>query len=160
MFPLVLAAQLSAPMPINQRVPDVRAIFTAQDFPDYLTGSRTVYTRTIVRPDGSIQGCTAEVSSGDAWLDAYTCKLIVKRTKFGPAKWSDGSPVYGVVRFPVGWGIRIRPPTRVQAMNAFASDLEISVNQLPKGADPVFGISLEVATDEKGRPQTCDLASL
>lgn len=158
MFPLFLAAQLSAPMPVNQRVPDVRAIFRAEDFPSYLTGSRTVYTRTTVRPDGSVQGCVAEVSSGDAWLDAYTCGLIVKRANFAPAKWSDGSAVYGVVRVPVDWAIRNSLPTREQSLKAITPDLELSVNQLPKGAGRLIGISLEVEADEKGKPQTCERA--
>lgn len=158
MFPLLLAANVTAPTPINQRVPDVRAIFRPEDFPSYLTGSRTVYTRTTVRPDGGIQGCIAEVSSGDAWLDAYTCRLIVSRAKFAPAKWSDGSAAYGVVRVPVNWAIVIRPPTREQSLKATAPDLELSVNQLPKGADPLVAINLEIGADEKGRPQTCEEA--
>lgn len=111
-----------------------------------------------MRPDGSVQGCVAEVSSGDAWLDAYTCGLILKRAKFAPAKWSDGSAAYGVVRVPVNWTMSNQPPTREQLLKASPADLEISVNQLPKGADPLVGISLEVAVDDNGRPQTCEEA--
>src|SRR4051812_28790294 len=91
MLLLALAAQLSLPAPANAHVHDVRELFSADDFPDYLQGHsslrRMVYTRTTVRPDGSVQGCTAEASSGDAKLDAYTCAIILKRAKFTPARW-------------------------------------------------------------------------
>lgn len=155
---LALAALLSMPVPVNGHVPDVRAIFSADDFPAYLQRagiSRIVYIRTTVRPDGTTQGCVAETSSGDPVLDAYTCGLIVKRAKFLPATWSDGTPVYGVIRVPVSWMISDAPPSEDDSLRATMPDLEISVNQLPKGAHSIVGVSLEIAADETGRPVTC-----
>ena len=155
---LALAAQLSLPVADNAGVPDVRAVFSAGDFPAYLQSagvSRTVYTRTTVRPDGTIQGCVAEVSSGDAKLDAYTCGIIVKRARFRPATWTDGTPVYGIIRVPVSWTVSIGSPTYEDALKTTVPDLDLSVNRLPKRAHSIVGISLEVAADESGRPVTC-----
>jgi hypothetical protein len=155
---LALAAQLSLPVPADAGVPDVRAVFFVDDFPAYLQAagvSRTVYTRTTVRPDGTIQGCVAEASSGDAKLDAYTCGIIVKRATFRPARWTDGTPVYGVVRVPVRWAVSNGLPSYEDSLRATVPDLELSVNRLPKGAHSIVGVSLEIAADESGRPVTC-----
>jgi hypothetical protein len=117
--------------------------------------SRIVYTRTTVRPDGSIQDCTAEVTSGDRKLDAYTCALIIKRARFLPAKWTDGSPAYGVIRVPVSWIIANGPPSNEDILRATVPDLELSVARLPKGAHKIAGVTLETAVDGKGRLVSC-----
>jgi len=156
---MLLAAQLSAPVPLNNRIPDVRVLVSYEDFPAYLVQQgelwRTVYTRTTVRDDGSVINCAAEVSSGDAKLDAYTCALIVKRAKFAPAKWIDGAPVYSVLRFPVSWTITNSMPSDEDRLKAVIPDIELSVNQLPKGAHKIVDIMLEVAADETGRVVSC-----
>jgi hypothetical protein len=152
------AAQLSLPVLVGGRIPDVRAVFSTDDFPAYLQGqivSLTVRAATTVRPDGSVQYCVAEGSSGDPTLDAYTCSLIVRRARFSPAKWVDGTPVYGVVRVPVRWVSNMGPPSEEEALRSGVPDLELSVNSLPKGARSIVGVSLEIAADEKGRPVFC-----
>ena len=114
MFWIALAAQMSLPLQIGTHYPDVRGVFSVDDFPGDFhghNGSRVVYTRTTVRPDGGIDSCRVEVSSGDKKLDAYTCAIIMKRAKFEPAKWIDGSPAYGVIRVPVSWTITDTIPT-------------------------------------------------
>jgi TonB family protein len=152
-----LAALASLPALVNGR-PDVRAIFTVDDFPAYLQQagvSRTVYTRTTVRPDGSLESCAVEASSGDTKLDAYTCALIVKRAKFRPATWSDGTPVYGVIRVPVGWTISNAPIPEEDRLKATTPDLELTLNKLPKGARSIAAVSLEVEADKDGRVVSC-----
>jgi hypothetical protein len=151
MFWFALATQLSLPVPINLSVPDVRDVFSVGDFPADLVkagDSKALLTRTTVRPDGTIQGCVAEVSSGDSSLDAYTCGLILRRAKFRPATWNDGSPAYGVLRVPVVWALS-------NEYQAVAPDLELSVNRLPDGARSPLALGVEVATDDKGRPSLC-----
>lgn len=150
-------ALASLPTLVNGR-PDVRAIFTVDDFPAYLQQaalSKTVYTRTTVRPDGSLESCAVEASSGDTKLDAYTCALIVKRAKFRPATWSDGTPVYGVIRVPVSWLISDAPIPEEDRLKATTPDLELSVNKLPKGARSIAAVSLQVEADENGHVVTC-----
>lgn len=158
MFWLALASQLSLPIPANARIPDVRAVFSYEDFPAYLVAegvSRTVYTRTTVRADGSTQGCAAEISSGDPKLDAYTCGIIIRRTRFSPAKWTDGTPVYGVIRLPVRWTVGNGPPSDEELLKDSAADVELSVDHLPKGAHSIASVTLQVGADEDGRPVRC-----
>jgi len=146
-----VAAQFSMPHPIG--VPDVRAVFSGPMYPRSLAEagvSGTVYTRTTVRPDGSIQGCVAEVSSGSTELDTFACRIILERAKFLPAKWIDGTPTYGVIRFPAVW--RLSADSSSMAI----PDLEVSVNQLPKGAHSLVTMRLAVAADENGHPVDCE----
>ena len=155
---LVLAAQLSVPLPSNTATKDVRALFSARDFPAHMLSSemsRTVYTRTTVRPDGSIVDCAVDISSGDKKLDEYTCSLILLRAKFMPAKWEDGSPVYGVLRVPVNWTITTHMPSHEERLKSSIPDLELLVNQLPKGARKIASVTLQVAADESGRVMAC-----
>jgi hypothetical protein len=156
---MMLAAQLSAPPHVSNHVPDVRALFSYTDVPDYLVRlgevSRTVYTRTTVRDDGSVQNCVAEVTSGDTKLDAYTCTLIVKRAKFVAATWVDGTPVYSVLRFPVNWTVTESIPPDEDRLKAVVPDLELSVSQLPKGAPRIVDVTIEVTADRDGRIVSC-----
>jgi len=159
MLLFALASLMSLPQPTNARLPDVRAIFSADDFPAYLQRegvSRIVYVRATVRPDGTLVSCGAEVSSGDSKLDAYTCELIVKRARFGVAKWPDGTPVYGVLRVPISWVISDSPLPVDALLNATTPDMEISVNKLPKGAHKIVSVELEVAADEIGNVVACE----
>jgi hypothetical protein len=154
MLLLALAAQLS--LPVGTRGPDIRTVFSSYDFPEYLQRAgvpRGVFTRTTVRPDGTVQTCAPEATSGDSKLDAYTCALIVKRAKFQPATW-DGSATYGVIRVTVWWVFG--PPVSKQAsMKANVADIDLSVDRLPKGAESIALTQLQVGADEKGRALTC-----
>jgi len=155
---IALAAQLSLPLPANGPLSDVRAVFSTDDFPVYVIQegvSRIVLTRTTVRPDGSIQSCVAERPSGDAKLDAYTCGLILKRARFLPARWIDGSPAYGVIRLPISWLVGDPALSEEDTLRAVPPDLELSVNRLPKGAHKIATVSLEVAADENGHVVSC-----
>jgi hypothetical protein len=155
---LALAAQLSVPTLTRAHVADVRTLFSFNDVPDYLVRQgevdRTVFARTTVRPDGTTEGCVAERSSGDPRLDAYTCALIVKRAKFLPARWVDGSSAYGVIRVPVRWQVTDAPYGNRPPANT--ADLDILVNRPPKGARQPVVVDLQVATDEGGHPVSCN----
>src|SRR4051794_14999578 len=103
---IILATQLSMPMALGVPIPDVRAIFSADDMPAYVQAAgvtRSVPTRTTVRLDGIPQDCGVERTSGDPKLDLYTCAIILQRARFSPAKWVDGSPVEAIIRVPVTW---------------------------------------------------------
>lgn len=155
---LAVASLMSVPKPINARMPDVRAIFTADDMPDYLQGPGiwVVYVRATVRPDGTLQSCGAEASSGNSKLDAYTCQIIARRAKFAAAKWPDGTPVYGVIRVPVSWAIADAPLPEGAMLQAMRPDVDLTVNKLPTGAHKVVGVELQVAADESGRIVACE----
>lgn len=156
---IVLAAQLSAPVAIDAHLSDVRGLFSYEDVPDYLVRagevSRTVYTRTTVRDDGSLENCAIEVSSGDTKLDAYTCALIARRAKLHPVKWIDGTPAFSVLRFPISWTVTDSIPSDEDRLKAIVPDIQMSVNRLPDGAPKILGITLEVRADEKGQIVSC-----
>ncbi len=112
---VALAAQLSAPVPI-----DFLKWWSPDDMPAYhqINGvTRWLTYRVTVKPDGSIQACDVEISSSDRYLDSLSCNIIKKRAKLAPAKWTDGSPVQGVFRGGVTWAVgddpppNLRPPT-------------------------------------------------
>jgi hypothetical protein len=159
MFWIALAAQFSIPLMIGAPSGDIRTVFSNDDFPAYLLRgpavSRTVYTRTTVRPDGAIQSCTVDVSSGDRALDSYTCGLILKRAKLRPATWTDGSAAFGVIRYPINWWVGDYPRSDAASVKAINPDLDLSVNSLPKGAPAVIGVELQVAVDSDGRISAC-----
>ena len=156
---LMLAAQISAAPAADDHLSDVRRLFVADDVPSYLVHSgevfRTVYTRTTVRDDGAFENCAVEISSGDKKLDLYTCALIAKRARLHPVKWLDGSPVYSVLRFPVSWVVTEGSGPSEDRMNGDNPDLELSVNQLPKGARKTVAILLELRADETGKILSC-----
>jgi hypothetical protein len=154
---ILLAAQLSG---LSSSHPtDVRGLFSYNDFPAYLSHigdlSRTVYTRTTIRDDGTLQDCSVELSSGDPKLDAYTCALIVKRGKFLAGRAGDGTALYTVLRFPVNWTITSSFPSREERWRAIIPDLELSVDRLPKGAKKLVDLTLENEVDDKGRIVAC-----
>lgn len=112
--------------------------------------ARRVAVRAVVRPDGTLQRCEIEATSGAPKVDAYTCGLIRKRARYSPARWNDGSPTFGVVRLSVIWLVGdARPPMDVP------DDLGIAVNQLPKGLRSPTSVRAIFAADEQGRPSSC-----
>lgn len=155
MFWILLGAQLSVPVPSNPRMHDVREVFDTNDFPQSVISagvSRVVYTRTTVLPTGVIRGCGIERPSGNALLDQYTCALILKRAKLLPARWTDGSPAYGVLRLPVSWTLAEAPmPHHWDEI----PDVDVNVNQLPKGASSPVVVRVQVAADVAGRISDC-----
>ena len=158
MFWIVLAAQLSAPISIGGRIPDIRTVFSADDMPVYVQQAgitRFVPTRTTVGPDGRPQDCGVERTSGDAKLDVYTCAIILRRAKFEPAKWLDGSPAYAIVRSPVTWSVN-GAPSDGEVEKAYPPDMTLSVNRLPPGAGKSVRLALMLAVDENGRVLSCD----
>jgi hypothetical protein len=101
------------------------------------------------------QDCAAERSSGDAKLDLYTCAIILKRAKFEPAKWVDGSPAYAIVRAPVTWAVA-GEPSESEVEKAYPPDMTLTVNQLPAGAGKRVKLGLMLAVNESGRIVGCD----
>lgn len=157
LFALAALSQFVSPVIDGQRSGDVRAIFSYEDFPPFLMrseGSWLVYSRTTVRPDGSIQSCGAEISSGDRRLDDYTCKIIARRAKFRPARWGDGTPVHSVVRLPISWIITDRSPAGL-ARDLPMPDLEILVDKMPVGAAPRVDVMLAASADDSGKIHEC-----
>jgi hypothetical protein len=132
---------------------DVGGVFTAGDTPDYVVSAgktRFVFTRTTIGPDGKAQDCAVERTNGKDQLGAYTCAIILKRARlFEAAKWTDGSPTYGIIRTRLTYAIDALPS------NAYPPDMEVSVNRLPAGAKKSVHVELVIAADENGRVVGC-----
>lgn len=163
LLPLTAAATAAGPAPSTvppaDHLPELRRLFTPNDVPDYLLRMGevdvTVHTRTTVRDDGSVQGCAIEQSSGVKGLDAYTCALILKRAKLAPAKWSDGTPAYAVLRFPITYRVTAMNSPPYGQSRSNIPDLDLLVNALPKSAHGAANLTLEAAADEAGRVLSC-----
>lgn len=65
----------------------------------------TVLARIEVGRDGRARDCTVTVSSGNADLDATTCRLIEKRFRYDPARDAAGRPVEDVAGWKQVWWI-------------------------------------------------------
>jgi len=149
------ATQMSMPLPI-----DALRVFSPDDMPGYVQSdgiNRFVPARITIRPDGKTQDCGWERSSGDPKMDALTCGIILKRARFGPTTWVDGSPAYAVLRTSVTWTIG-GPASETELRKAYPPDLELFLNQLPQGARSRINVLVIVAVDENGRAVSCNEA--
>lgn len=148
---LAAAAQLSAPVPKN-----LRKWFYADDTPSYLIAKRDglwlVSVRIGVRPDGAIDGCQVEVSSGLAQLDALTCSKILRRAKFVPATAADGSPAFGVYRRSITWAVSSAPR---DTSDARRPDVQVQVRELPPDVKSPTFVSVMFAVDRSGNIGSC-----
>jgi protein TonB len=74
----------------------VRGI-TGRDYPDAVRRSwprgGTVFLRLRIEPDGRPSQCDVMRSFGDPAADEWTCRLIVERGQFRPARNARGAPV-------------------------------------------------------------------
>lgn len=66
----------------------------------------TVGVRYVVAQTGRVTACQVRRSSGDRQLDELTCRLIVQRFRFRPARDADGAPFEAVVVESHSWDIR------------------------------------------------------
>lgn len=63
----------------------------------------TVSVRFTVGTDGRVRGCVVTGSSGNAELDATTCRLIERRFRYSPAKDAEGRPITEIVTTQYYW---------------------------------------------------------
>jgi protein TonB len=70
----------------------------------------TVYLRFVVAPDGRVSECAVTRSSGNAELDATTCRLIMRRFRYRPARDAKGKAIPDVIRGQHVWELGPEPP--------------------------------------------------
>lgn len=81
------------------------------DYPRRASKARaggTVITRFSVGTDGRASGCRVTTSSGNAELDATTCRLIEQRFRYEPARDGQGRPVAEVKGWKQTWWLEPR----------------------------------------------------
>jgi hypothetical protein len=150
MLILLAASQLASPAPIQ-----FDKWFSDDDYPsELLNSNETAFltvTQTLVDSTGRIVGCRIETPSANPKVDAIACAAILKRGRFVPARWSDGSPVAGVYRKLVRFMI---PGDRL----ADFSDVEVEVASLPAGTKSPALVQVAFASDANGKITDCGVA--
>jgi hypothetical protein len=148
---IALAAQLSAPVPTN--LPNW---FSYDDLPPYLIerepGHWLVGVRVTVGPDGAVQDCHVESTSGTERLDEFTCKRIEQRAGFQPGRSSDGAAVLGVYRAAIPWAVVDSP---FDSTLVSIPDVDVSVASLPAGLKSPALVRVMFAVDPDGRMHGC-----
>lgn len=67
-----------------------------------------VEVRFTIQPTGRVTGCRVSRSSGDASLDAVTCRLIEERFRFRPATNAAGAPIASQYGWRQSWWLERR----------------------------------------------------
>ena len=70
----------------------LRGALRNSDFPEGIGVGGRVSVRYVINIDGRVSDCKIDRSSGNAELDATTCRLITERYRFRPARDSRGRP--------------------------------------------------------------------
>ena len=84
----------------------IRGSIDDSDYPRGAVEARAsgiVYLRFTVAPSGRVSDCAVTRSSGRADLDSTTCRLIVQRFRYRPARDASGKPVPYVIRGEQDW---------------------------------------------------------
>ena len=151
MILLALAAQLSAPIPIK---PD--AWFTEGDIAAFLNlraqGVTGIDYGLNVAPDGKVQDCFIERSSGHVAMDRQVCGKILQNARLRPATDTAGRPAYGVYHGSVEWFNGDGEPPKAQPVRL----LDLTVASLPPKTASPAEVRVMFAVDTKGMPTSCE----
>ena len=97
----------------------VKGRIDGRDYPRSAVEARSqgiTYVRFTVGRDGRIKDCAVTRSSGHRELDDVTCRLILRRFRYVPARDAEGRPVEEVVRGQQDWDLGPeRPEVEVDA---------------------------------------------
>lgn len=95
----------------GQRARHVRGTIRDRDYPRNASRERvggTVTVRFTVQTDGRVRGCSVMQSSGNADLDATTCRLIEERFRYEPARNAAGEPIASETGWRQDWWLEPR----------------------------------------------------
>jgi protein TonB len=87
----------------------IRGHFTDADYPaeaEQVGAQGTVAARLTVGAKGRVTDCRIRASSGSEALDAVTCRIILKRFRFAPARDSSGAATTDIVEWEQIWSLR------------------------------------------------------
>ncbi len=108
---LAVAMSVAAPeIPATRARPKFGALLSAADYPGEAVRhgwQGDVVADLTISPEGRVSTCRIVTSSGHGLLDEATCKIMLKRAKFYPARDKDGRPVADTLRTPpINWRLR------------------------------------------------------
>ena len=126
-------------------------------------GSVTI--RIAVLKDGRVGDCVAAISSGNADLDAASCRLARERFRFRPATDRKGRPISSLATRRIVWTqpgpppapappgvtVRARP---VETPKLVLADYPEEAKRLRVGGD----VRMLLVVGADGRPKKCDIA--
>jgi TonB family protein len=102
-----------------------------------------------VGESGKVLNCSITNTSGDQLLDIQTCRVMLARAKFGPARDMQGQPIASVFRSRVRWAIDSGDPVKTVS----TADIELVVARLPDKAPKI--IETGVIVDASGKVEAC-----
>jgi|GEM_PF-801779 len=114
-------------------------------------GGRSGFQLTVSK-DGSPLACDIFISSGSVDLDLQTCRLVMKRARFEPARDADGNTAIGVYHNVSRWWTDDVPRDKIRGEEA---DLELTVNRLPKAIEAPAMATVAFAVDPTGGMTNC-----
>jgi TonB family protein len=116
---LAAAAAPAAHAPVRARSGAILAtLFTVMDYPaDAIRKGEQgpVGFRLEVGADGRPAGCAVTASSGSASLDSTTCRLLIERARFEPARDETGKPTTDSFNGRIVWRLDNRATDRKDA---------------------------------------------
>ena len=148
---LLAIAQPTAPTATN-----MAGLFRGEDTPVAIMPGKvlkSVNTAVTVTPQGKIQDCKVEVSSGIQKLDAHTCALLIRRAKFRPALDRDGTSIYGVYRTQIDWWVGDGYPP----LGRTIPEVSMTVKTLPPKTKSPAVLRLMFRVDPFGHVSDCSL---
>ena len=110
MLSLLMLAQATtaAPPPAAQGHPV--PIFSGEDYPREAAEENwhgTARADLTISPDGQVTACKIVQSTRHKLLDDYTCKMLMTRARFTPARDKDGNPIEShFITPPITYAIR------------------------------------------------------
>jgi len=107
-----------------------------------------VQLRLTIPPDGRVQACEIEQSSGNPQVDKYTCDLARRRALFRPALSAAGAATYGIYRIPIVWAKEPAKFPRVQ-------DLTVALPSRPKGTHLPVTVRVMFSVRSDGKISDC-----
>jgi protein TonB len=94
------------------RARQISGSITDSDFPDDVRRSGIVHLRFTVAPTGRVSDCAVTRSSGSRVLDNLTCRLILARFRFRPARNAEGQAIASTIAGEHEWHYEPPPPDR------------------------------------------------
>jgi len=150
-----LAIALLAALSTAPTSPNLSGLFTPDDVPiDILPVpfAGFVGIRLTVQPDGKVQDCAIEKSSGIRELDNQTCGIATKRAKFPPPIGSAGTPVYAIYRSDIVYAVS-ESPTQP---HLHIGDFYLPVVRLPQGLKDPVQLRIKFDVDPQGHAANCE----
>jgi protein TonB len=94
---------------LGSRVRQIAGSINDSDFPDYVRRGGTVGLRFIVAPTGRVNDCAVTRSSGSRVLDNLTCRLIMARFRYRPARNAEGQAIAATITGEHVWEAAPQP---------------------------------------------------